>query len=300
MKLEADLVVLNANVVTMDPAQPEATALAVKNYKFLAVGTDEDMEELVPTARRVIDLGGKTVIPGIVDAHTHITAAGLRSADIDLSSAKSLGDAKRMISASLMRYRMGQWVRAYGWDESKWPEKRYLTASDLDDISREMPIVADRVDGHLTSVNTAALERLKISPEQEGFLKDSEGRPTGVLRDIEGVHDAIIHTPEEMEEGIRRATRLANSHGMTTVVDNISPGVLRYIRECEARNELTARFVVNVPDSQLVHLTSLGVTSGMGTPLVKIGGVKIFADGSIGARTAALSEPYRDEPGNLG
>ncbi len=300
MKIEADLVVLNGNIITMDPAHPNASALAVKNFKLLAVGRDEDVEELLPSAKRVIDLGGKTVVPGFVDAHTHITAEGLRASHVDLTATKSVEDVKKELSASLSFYKPGDWVLGHGWDESQWSEKRYLTAKDLDEVSAEHAIMIDRIDGHLTVANSAALKKLGISLKHEGVMKDKKGKPTGVLKDIEDLYSKITPTPEEIQKGVVRATRIANMHGITTAVDNIRSGFLRHIRECELRNELTARLVVNPGDDQMIHMVKLGITSGMGTPMVKIGGVKVFTDGSIGARTAAISGTYKDDKKNHG
>ncbi|NWF95568.1 MAG: amidohydrolase [Candidatus Thorarchaeota archaeon] len=299
MKIEADLVVFNGNIITMDPAQPMATTLAIKNFKFLAVGKDEHIEDLLPTARRVIDLGGKTALPGFVDAHTHITVEGIRASHVRLSDAKSIAEVQALLREAVPRHAPGQWIRGYGWDESRWSEKRYITASDLDAVSRDHPIAVDRVDMHLTSVNTTAMQQMAI-PDQEGVLKDAKGRPIGVYRDVADVHKALYPTADEVRRGVVAATRIANVHGITTAVDNIQPGTLRLIRECETSNELTARLVVNIRDKQMEHLIKLGITSGMGSPMVRIGGVKSFIDGSIGARTAAVSEPYKDDRKNKG
>ena len=126
MKIEADLVVFNGNIITMDPQKPYATALAVKSYKVLAIGNEEEVIDLVPNAARVIDLGGKTVLPGFIDAHTHLTSAGIKESHIHLEDAKSAEEALQMIRDNLDKYGKGEWVLGYSWDESQWPEKRYI------------------------------------------------------------------------------------------------------------------------------------------------------------------------------
>ena len=300
MKLQADLVIFNGNLITMDPENPTASALAVKNFKVLVVGGDEQVVDLVGSARRVIDLGGKTVLPGFIDAHTHITAAGIRTSHVDLQPTRSVEDVKQTLRKVLPSYTTGQWIRGYGYDESFWPEKRYVTAQDLDDISTENPIAIDRVDGHLTSVNTLALKRLGIRLDQAGVVKDKKGRPTGVLRDIEDLYKKVRPSDEEIRLGILAGQEIANRSGITALVDNAPLGVFRLVRECERQELLSARVIVNQPAETMKHMTEIGLTSGLGSPMLKIGGVKSFVDGSIGARTAALSEPYIDDKKNKG
>lgn len=300
MKLEADLVAFNGNIVTMDPENPTATALAVKNHKLVFVGSDTQVPDLVADARRTMDLGGKTVVPGFIDAHAHITGAGMKASQVNLESTHSAGDVKQALKDALPKYGRGQWIRGYGWDESFWPEKRYLTAADLDDVSKVNPIAIDRVDGHLTSANSLALKKLGISLEHEGVLKDKKGKPTGVLRDIDNLWSEFPPSPEEIKQGVVAGNRIASRHGITALVDNQPPGMLRSVLACEKEELLTARMVVNEYSEVTWNMIELGITSGMGDSMVRIGGVKSFMDGSIGARTAALSQPYIDDKGNKG
>ncbi|MGQ4911563.1 MAG: amidohydrolase [Candidatus Thorarchaeota archaeon] len=300
MNLEADLVVFNGNIITMDPRNPHASAMAVKSYKVLAVGGEEEVIDLVPTAKKVIDLGGKTVVPGFVDAHTHMTSDGVKARHPHLGEARSKEEAIDILKRAVVNYRPGEWVYGYGYDESTWPKKRYITARDLDKVSTEHPIIVSRVDGHLSSVNTLGLKKLKIPLDQEGVIKDRSGVPTGVLKDIEGLWDRSWPNTKGVQEGIIIGNRMMNENGITTVVDNAPKGTLRQLREIEIQKKLSARTVVNVPVDQLNHLVSLGITSGMGSPLVRIGGIKIFTDGSIGAMTAAVSKGYKGAPKNKG
>lgn len=300
MELQADLVLINANIVTMDPERPRATTLASKNYKIIAVGDDETVMDLIPTAKRVVDLGGKTVVPGFVDGHTHLTSTGIRSFHVDLTKAKSVEDAIARLSDAESVYEEGEWVLAWGWDESNWPQGRYLTAKDLDKVSKKKPVAAIRIDGHLLSTNTMGIKKLGFDPELEGVVKDKKGNPTGIFRDIEGMTKNLRPDEQTILEGAVAGTKIAAKLGITTAVDNVSEGQLRAIREAEKENNLAIRMVVNIPCQQLNHLVKLGITSGMGTPMCKIGGVKIFTDGSIGAATAAISEPYRNQTENTG
>jgi hypothetical protein len=300
MELQADLVLINANIVTMDPERPRATTLASKNYKIIAVGDDEAVMDLIPTAKRVVDLGGKTVVPGFVDGHTHLTSTGIRSFHVDLTKAKSVEDAIAKLSDAEPVYEEGEWVLGWGWDESNWNEKRYLTAMDLDKVSKKKPVAAIRIDGHLLSANTMGIERLGFDLNLDGVVKDKTGKATGVFRDIEGMTKKLRPDYQTILEGAIAGTKIAARLGITTAVDNIAKGQMRAIREAEKENNLAIRIVVNIPSEQLKHLVKVGITSGLGTPMCKISGVKIFTDGSIGAATAAISEPYRNQKENTG
>ena len=151
MKVEADLVVFNGNIITMDPQKPTATALAVKSYKVLAVGEDDEVVEMIPTAKRVMDLGGKTVIPGFIDAHTHLTSAGVKAAHVQLNKVGSIEEAVQFLRDAVPRYPKGEWILGYNWDESVWTKKRFIESKDLDPISDDHPIMATRVCGNLAS-----------------------------------------------------------------------------------------------------------------------------------------------------
>jgi predicted amidohydrolase YtcJ len=255
---------------------------------------------LIPSAKRVIDLAGKTVIPGFVDAHTHLTVSGIKSRHVQLDKVRSIKGIQKELKQALNRYSKDQWVLGFSWDESNWKVKRYVTGKDLDEVSTEHRIGVFRVDGHLVSVNSRGLQILNVDLNQKGVEKDKKGKPTGVLKDIKELNDCFQPSPEEIHQGIIAGNQMANKLGITAAVDNIRTGHARHIREAERLNELTARMVINVPSEQIDHMIGLGLTSGMGSPMVRIGGVKSFIDGSIGASTAATSEPYTDSKYNKG
>ena len=300
MKIEADLVVFNGNIITMDPQNPTATALAVKSYKILAIGNEEEVLDLVPTAKRVIDLGGKTVVPGFIDAHTHLTSAGIKQSHVQLDDVKSPEEAIQKLKDNVGRYPKREWILGYNWDESEWSDRRYILGKELDEVSKNHPIMITRICGHLASVNAIGLKKLDIDLNQEGVEKDKKGNPTGVLKDIDEVWEKVRPGPEKVLEGVIAGNKIANEKGITTVVDNAPSGTLRYVREIETRHQLTTRMILNIPVEQMTNMTNLGLTSVMGSPLVRIGGVKIFTDGSIGAMTAAVSKGYLKEPKNKG
>ena len=300
MKIEADLVIVNANIITMNPKKPRATALAAKSYKLLAVGSDADVMDLIPHSKRVMDLGGKTVIPGFVDAHTHLTSSGIRSFQIDLRSVGSVEEAISLMKESSSEYDPGEWIIGWNYDESNWVKKRYLKARDLDKVSKEHPVVAIRVDGHLISLNSLGLEQIGVNLDQEGVERGKDGNPNGIIKDVDDMTIRLRPGAEGVLAGVIAGTKIAASLGITTAVDNVSSNHLRQIREAEKLNQLSTRMIVNLPDDRLGYLEKIGVTSGIGTPMTRIAGVKIFTDGSIGAATAAVSESYRGQKENLG
>ena len=300
MKIEADLVVFNGNIITMDPQKPTATALAVKSYRVLAIGDEEEVLDLVPTAKKVIDLGGKTVVPGFIDAHTHLTSAGIKQSHVQLDGVKSPEEAIQKLKDSVDGYPKGEWILGYNWDESEWNDRRYILGKELDEVSSDHPIMITRVCGHLVSVNATGLERLGIDLTQEGVEKDKNGKPTGVLKDIDEISEKVRPGPEKILEGIIAGTKIAFEKGITAAVDNAPVGTLRHVREIERRDQLSIRMVLNIPVEQIDQMSDLGLTSGMGSPMVKIGGVKIFTDGSIGAMTALVSRGYLKDPNNKG
>ncbi|MHA1576208.1 MAG: amidohydrolase, partial [Candidatus Thorarchaeota archaeon] len=300
MKIEADLVVVNANIITMNPKKPRATALAAKSFKLLAVGSDADVMDLIPHSKRVMDLGGKTVIPGFVDAHTHITSQGIRSFQIDMRSVCSVEEAISLMQKSSSEYEPGEWIIGWNYDESNWIKKRYLNARDLDKVSKKHPVVAIRVDGHLISLNTLGLQQIGVNLDQDGVERGKDGNPNGIIKDVKDMTAKLRPGHEGVLAGVIAGTKIAASHGITTTVDNVAPDQLRAIREAEKLNQLSSRMIVNLPDDQLGNLEKIGITSGIGTPMTRIAGVKIFTDGSIGAATAAVMEPYRGQKENYG
>lgn len=300
MKIEVDLVVFNGNIITMDPQKPTATALAVKSYKILAIGEEEEVLDLVPTAKRVIDLGGKTVVPGFIDAHTHLTSAGIKQSHVQLDSVKSPEEVIQKLKENIDRYPKGEWILGYAWDESEWSNRRYILGKELDEVSKRHPIMITRVCGHLASVNSIGFKKLGIDLNQDGVEKDKKGKPTGVLKDIDEIWEKVRPGTEKVLEGVIAGNKIANENGITTAVDNAPSGTLLHVREIEKREQLTTRMILNIPVEQMNNMTNLGLTSGMGSPLVKIGGVKIFTDGSIGAMTAAVSKGYLSDPKNKG
>jgi predicted amidohydrolase YtcJ len=295
-----DLVVKNGRLRTMDLTQPTAEALAVSSGRIIAVGDSKELAGLVHEARQVVDLHGRTVLPGFIDTHAHLADIGVRLLHLDLGNAKSVEEALAMVQGQVTKTRPGELIIGYNWDESGWTTPRYLTKRDLDQVAPRHPVVLIRVCGHLAAVNTLALQRLAVDPTHRGVDKDARtGELTGVLRDIPIDPRSLEPVEGQASQALVAACRYANSLGLTSAHENLYQRQLPFVREylqLRRAGELSVRVYCNLEAKLLDQLAGLGLSSGLGDEDFRLGGLKAFADGSFGAQTAALSHPYHDRP----
>jgi len=303
--LWADLVLINGNVLTMNPSQPNAQAIAVQDDKIAKVGTNEEIEPWIGKDTEVIDLKGRTVVPGFIDTHVHVTEFGRSFAWIDLRGVRSIREVQEGLKKRVRETSKGRWIMGRSWDQERLVERRYPTRWDLDDFSRENPVVFTRVCGHICVVNSKALELAGITaettPPPGGQIdKDPKtGEPTGILR--ENAMDLVWKAmpppgKEELMEAATLACQKAVEAGLTSLHWIVySPIEIRILQKLRAQNKLPLRVYLVIPVELLDQLIDLGLCTGFGDNMIRIGGIKIFADGSLGARTAALREPYSDD-----
>ncbi|MCW3992198.1 MAG: amidohydrolase [Candidatus Bathyarchaeota archaeon] len=275
--------------------------------RIVAVGRRGELA--VPEDAEVIDAAGRTVLPGLIDAHTHFLRMGVAMIRlIDLSGAESLAEAVELVGARVDETPVGEWVMGRGWDESKWEEGRYVTKDDLDPISPDRPVMVTRVCGHLITLNSRALELAGVTretPDPPGGRIDRGpgGEPMGVLRDARHLVEKVIPpvTEEIALEGLRRACELALSLGCTGVhdagVDAFSVGIYQRAQE---RGLLKVRAYLMMAHPLFRAAAELGVRTGFGNEMLRLGSAKLLIDGSLGARTAALFEAYADDPETKG
>ncbi len=305
----ADVVILNANVVTLSSMKPKAEALAIKGGKIVAVGSNSEVGGYVGGGTRVLDLKGKTVVPGFVDCHVHMASFGQQLQGLDLRDTASIEELKRQIREYADKHPWKSWILGGRWDHEKFSEKRYPTRWDLDEAVPDRPVFLVRVCGHVGVANTKALEAAGITRDTvvEGGridLDEASGEPNGVLREnaLNLVWQAVPKPSEtELEEAILEACIKAVSQGLTMVhwiVDSAEE--LRLIQKLWRDGKLPLRVYVGIPAKLLNEAVRLGLSTGFGDDMLRIGFVKIFADGSLGARTAALKEPYMDKPETRG
>lgn len=308
-----DLLLVNGRVRTMDPAQPEATAVAIRSGRVVAVGADAAVRAAVPPATTTIDLRGRTATPGLNDAHAHPMSVGFALLDLDLSPEKhrAIGDLVRLVQEAVAAKPGGSWIIGRGYDDARLAEGRHPTRADLDGVSPNNPVILIRMCHHIGVANTAALKRAGVTedtldPDGGRFDRDDAGEPTGVLREAAlGIVRGVVPAPteEEMVAGLVAGGRDFLANGITSAVE---AGIwnateLRAYQRLAERGELPVRtYLMMMLDETLDGLIDLGLRTGFGDAWLRIGPVKLFADGSIGGQTARMRRPYEGSADNVG
>ena len=299
----ADTVIRRANVITVDPAQPRASAVAMKGNRFIGVGSDSDVETLIGPNTVVWDLSGKTVLPGFIDAHIHVLSSGTRhvmAADCALPDIAAIQSALRDRAANTPS---GQWVQGFKFDDTKTAENRFLRREDLDAVSAVHPVLVAHRAGHVYYGNTMALERAGFNDETPdppgGRLgRDPDtGRLNGVVyeRAADDLRDnqLPVESPDTRRQGLRTICEMLNRVGLTSVHDaRVTDYELRTYQEGRDAGELSLRVYTLMFYRYFPALRDAGIRSGMGDHNLRIGGIKMVADGAIASRTAYLSQPY--------
>jgi predicted amidohydrolase YtcJ len=313
---KADVIYIHANVYTGVPATLQfgstmrEEAIAVRGERIQAVGKNIEIEKLKGPQTQVIDLGGHFVMPGFNDAHMHLAEAGLQKLSVDLIGVKTLDEFRKRVLAKVATAQPGEWILGGGWDETMWPVKALPSRWDLDEVSGGHPVFLDRVDGHLAVANTRALQVARVTlashdPEGGKIDRDESGQPTGILRDTAGqAVRAVIPAPthETRRHGIEVALADLAAHGVTSAQD-YSPEWENFqiYEELEKEGKLTARISEWLPFNDSVEeLKKKRDSHPQSDLMLHTGMLKGFMDGSVGGHTAALLEPYADDPKNSG
>ena len=315
-----DFVIINANIHSLDPSRPRARAIAAKNGRIAAVGSDEAVlayagRELPQAA--VTDLGGKTVLPGFIDAHTHFIAGGFSLQSVNLRGAAGPEEFVGRIAERLRQTKPGDWVTGGGWDQETWPAAPLPRKQWIDGFSAENPVFVSRSDLHIGLANSAALRAAGIdatTPDPCGgeiFRDPASGEPTGILKDAAiRLVEAVMPKPSvaDRESALRLALAKAAAEGVTSVHDvtdwgNPDWSEWALFQQFRARNELTCRIFARLPlidwDRRRADMPAF-LTGDAADPWLRFGGLKGFTDGSLGGHTAYFFEPYADAPGNCG
>ena len=298
----------NGRIHTMNPDQVVATAVVIRDGRILAVGGDELLHWRADGVEW-IDLAGRGVTPGLVDAHVHFQHFALGLQNVDLDGAPTRAAALDRVRA-FAEGQPGQrgWLRGRGWSQDAWPDRAFPTAADLDAIVPDRPVLLAHKSGHAGWANSAALRLAGIdatTPDPPGgrIERGPDGAPTGVF--FEDAIDLVAHhiprpTTDELVAAMRTAQAYCWSVGLTGLHDFDGRDCFTALQSLREAGELGLRVVKNVPVYRLQHALGVGLRSGFGDDWLRIGGVKIFADGALGSKTAAMIAPYEGEPGNVG
>lgn len=286
------------------------SAIAVTNATIIAVGTDADVLKLRGPHTKLVDLAGAFVMPGFNDAHTHMAAAGQQKLSVDLDGATSLDDMLRRIQKYTATSRPGQWVLGAGWDQTVWPGGKLPARADLDRVTAGHPAVFYRTDGHIVVANSAALLAAGISadtPDPQGgkIDRDAAGVATGIVREGSAVAMVYRAVPPPSTDFRRKALDLAIadalSHGVTSVQNHSDWEDWLVLESMERAGTLHLRVSAWLDfDTPLPVLIKRHASHSPDDLLLHLGFLKGFMDGSLGSRTAALAEPYADDPNNSG
>lgn len=301
---QVDVAFLNANVLTLASRRPEAQALAIGQDRILKTGTNRKILSAVGKDAIVWNLHGATVLPGFVDCHTHLVAYGLELFGANLRQTRSISEIQDILVRQARRVGAGRWLLGYGWDQEKLKEQRFPNRFDLDAAVPDRPVCIFRICGHMCVINSEVVRLANITaattPPIGGVIdRDREtGEPSGLLREnAMNIVTSLIPTRDDREvrEAALLAMRKAVSTGLTAVhciVDD--PQDIRVLNTMNRAGELVVRIYLLIPDAWLCSATQMGISTGFGDDMLRIQAVKIFANGSLGARTAALEKPYSD------
>ncbi len=308
-----DLVLVNGNVITMDSDRPAASAIAISNGVISTVGTDDEARAAGGPGATVIDLAGRTATPGLNDAHSHPMLVGFALDDLDVSAgrAPSINAIAGMVGEATTARAPGTWIIGRGYDDATLSEHRHPTRADLDAVSPDHPVLLWRMCHHIAAANSRALQlagitRATDNPSDGVIDRDEHGEPTGVLRESAiGFVTRLIGDPttEQLANAIERAGHQFLRSGVTSTAEAgiDRPEELRAYQQLRTAGRLPIRtYLMMMLDENLIPLERLGITTGFGDAMLRIGPLKLFSDGSIGGRTARMRRPYVGETDNVG
>ncbi len=307
------MLIVNARVYTADAAFPRAQAIATRGDRIVFVGSNQEALALRGSATRVLDVAGKTVIPGMIDSHGHLGGLGTALRTVDLVGSRSYDEVIARVVKRAVDVPAGAWIIGRGWDQNDWPDTRFPTHGRLSGAVGAHPVILTRIDGHAIFANARAMQLAGITkatadPAGGRIIRDPNGEPTGVFVDhaMSLVRRAVpAETRGENRAGIRLAMRELNRLGLTGMHDaGVSCDAIRLYEEMARANEFTARNYVMVAGGNtacLDEMLKLGPRDNIdGKNLLAVRAIKLSADGALGSRGAKLIEPYADEPNHAG
>jgi predicted amidohydrolase YtcJ len=309
------LVLLNGKVWTENPAAPEAEAVAISGEHIVAVGSTEHIKTLAGPNCKVIDLQGRRVVPGFNDSHVHFIGGGGSLISVQLGDANSAAEFRQRIGAYAKKLSKGAWIREGNWDHQRWTPATLPTHQLIDSVTPDNPVFVWRLDGHMALANAVALKLAGIDRNTKDvpggeIVRDADGNPTGILKDAAtGLVERVMppESDKELDAAMRAAMQEAARHGVTSVqnmvdssTDRDTPRKLREFEKFAHSGELTVRIYNASPLHDWQDLGNEGIQADLGSPLLRIGNLKSFADGALGSTTAWMDAPFVGHPGNSG
>jgi predicted amidohydrolase YtcJ len=309
-RVQPELVLYNGNFWTVDSDNPRAEAVAIGGGRFLAVGSNDEVLNIAVSRTRKVDLGGKRVLPGFIDAHSHPASSGLshlRQVDCDLRSIKAIQEALRERAAKTPA---SEWVLGFKYDDTKTSDGRKLIFKDLDEAVPDHPVLVTHRGGHESFVNSAALKAAGVNdtatdPPGGKYDRDASGHLTG--RILERASDSFqklipsTYSRDDYREGVKLISKMMTKTGITSVGDALgSPLDLQAYQDARDSGDLGMRVYCFIGWSHIDKMIASGVRTGFGDEWVRIGAMKQIADGAISGRTARLSQPYIGSPNDYG
>lgn len=307
----ADLIVSNATIYTVDPSRPNAEALAVRDGRVLFVGSERGAMALRGQNTRVVDLDGAVVIPGMIDAHAHLLGLGTALRDVDLTGTRSYEEVVERVVERARELPAGEWIQGRGWDQNDWGDTRFPTHEALSAAVPDHPVVLTRIDGHAVLANAMAMETAGVgrdTPDPEGgrIERLPNDEPSGVFVDnAEGLIVRAVPRPSrsETEQAVLAAIAEANRWGLTGVHEaGASRETIELYEELARAGRYDLRNYVMISDDaeDLQHYYGVGPRSDLYDGRLWVRSIKLYADGALGSRGAALLDPYSDDPNNNG
>jgi len=297
-------ILYNARIYTLDSSHPLASAIAIENEHVVAVGETDDLLSEFDQARKQ-DMGERTILPGLTDAHCHLQNYALSLQKVDCET-DTLEECLHRIKERVRAAKSGEWVLGHGWNQNSWGV--WPSSADLDKIAPDNPVYLTAKSLHAAWVNTAALQRAGITstssdPINGQLQRNESGTLTGILLEsaMELINKVIPEpTVESVSEALETAQPILWRMGLTGVHDFDRRTCFMALQQLHARGKLKLRVTKSIPLESLEHAVELGLRTGFGDDWLRIGSVKAFMDGALGPRTAAMLQPYLDEPQNRG
>jgi predicted amidohydrolase YtcJ len=307
---KADMILINANIYTLDNSMYKPDAIIVRENKIFDLGKSEEILSKYKSDK-IIDLKGKTVLPGLIDAHAHMFGLGQMLNSLVLVGLNSAGQIVDKVKEKASTITTGEWIYGRGWDQTLWLDKSFPTKDVLDKIAPNNPVILGRIDGHAIWVNQKAIKLANVSrstkdPEGGKIVRDKDGNPTGVFIDqaVDLIKIAVpLPSDTEVEKCILLSARECIKYGLTEVHDmGLNEQFIRVYKKLVDENKLPLRIygAIDAPSDTWNEFSSKGPLIGYGNGKLTIRAMKLYADGALGSRGAALLESYSDDPGNRG